>query len=467
MISLFTTCVLLLAVRPAAPAQEPTETVIRLHVPPRAAPRPALKYQLLPELAELDPGNPIQGYLRCFMEQQNFFYNKEAIDERERLREMPLKDLPVKEQRGYGGYALRQADEAARLANPDWQILLKLKKDGPHLLIPDVQSVRELAGALQVRFRLEIADRHFDEAVRTAQTMFAMSRHMAEHPTVIGDLVALAIAMISTSSLDEMIQQPGCPNLYWALTDLPRPLINLRQGLQGERAMLAPLFALVKETEPMTQHELARTLEKFRVLAEVGVGDVQARMRELRDKFFARVGNVAHVRAARQRLVEAGLDKDAVKDFPAMQVVLLDEKRAFEIQRDELMKTMGLPYWQGEEVLARVRKGQAKEDWLAASLLPPGAGPSLAKVRMAQVRLEQRLDLLRCVEALRLYAAGHGGRLPARLADVPVPVPLDPVNGKPFTYRLDGVTAHLRGAAPPGMESSAGFNVHYEVTIRK
>ncbi len=75
-------CAFLLSLPPVVQAQkaaEPTETVIRLTVPPKAAPRPALKYQLLPELTEMQPGNPIQGYLRCYSEQYNFFYNREAV----------------------------------------------------------------------------------------------------------------------------------------------------------------------------------------------------------------------------------------------------------------------------------------------------------------------------------------------------------------------------------------------------
>ena len=51
-----------------------------------AAPKPALKYQLLPEVRELQPGNPVQWYLRCFAEQRNFFFNKEVIEERTRYR---------------------------------------------------------------------------------------------------------------------------------------------------------------------------------------------------------------------------------------------------------------------------------------------------------------------------------------------------------------------------------------------
>ena len=34
--------------------------------------------------------------------------------------------------------------------------------------------------------------------------------------------------------LEEMLQQPGCPNFFWALTDLPSPFIDLHKGLQSE-----------------------------------------------------------------------------------------------------------------------------------------------------------------------------------------------------------------------------------------
>jgi hypothetical protein len=68
--------------------------------------------------------------------------------------------------------------------------------------------------------------------------------------------------------------------------------------------------------------------------------------------------------------------------------------------------------------------------------------------------------LLRCVEAVRIYAAEHDGKLPARLDDVRLPLPVDPATGKPFTYKLDGKTAHLHG-------EPLVVQVRYEVTIAK
>src|SRR5260370_40616772 len=82
------------------PAEEPA---VRLHVRPMPAPKPALEYQLLPEVRELNPRNPAQNYLKCFMEQQNFFFSKGAAAERASYLSMPLVDLPADKLRQYGG----------------------------------------------------------------------------------------------------------------------------------------------------------------------------------------------------------------------------------------------------------------------------------------------------------------------------------------------------------------------------
>jgi hypothetical protein len=52
------------------------ETVIRLNVQPMAAPKPALRYLLLPDLKEMNPGNPIPNYLKCTMEPD--FFDRET-----------------------------------------------------------------------------------------------------------------------------------------------------------------------------------------------------------------------------------------------------------------------------------------------------------------------------------------------------------------------------------------------------
>ena len=368
-----------------------SELLIRLDVRPAPAPRPALRYRLLPDLTEMSPGNPIQAYMKCMMEQKKFFFDEEAIKNNAELLAMPLKELPAQELPEDGRYVLTQIDTAARLDNPDWQTLPKLRADGIELLLPEVQQLRGLARALQVRFRAEIAQRRFDDAIRTAKTMFAMSRHLGEQPTLIGNLVGMAIASMTMYSLDEMLKQPGCPNLYWALTDLPTPLIGLDKGMDGERVMLQCFFRDLKESLPMTKAQLgAFTAEADRVLEMV---QEKSKKQVVREWLEGRTRDVAGVNAARQRLVERGLREDQLRTFPAEQVIFLDEKRELEERCDDDRKVSNLPHWQAEGLAAQTK------DKKPPAIFADALVPVSINVRRAQGRVDQKIALLRHVEA--------------------------------------------------------------------
>jgi hypothetical protein len=422
---------------PAEPIVTPTEMVIRLKVQPMPAPKPALRYALLPEVKELQPGNPVPNYLKCFMS-QDFTPANETL----------------------GRAALREADRAARMDKPDWQLTLRIKTDGIGLLLPDVQKIRELAAGLQTRFRQELAQGRFDDAVVTAKTMFAISRHLSEHPTLIGDLVGIAIAFIAIGPFEEMLEQTGCPNFYWALTNLPNPMIPLDKGMDGERTFVLVELRDLDDRAPMTPDQLKKLIEHIDKIRDLGRGKPEDKDRSTRAFLDARVKDEKIVNAARTRLLEFGLLEEQVLRFPADQVILLDERREYEVRRDEVMKLMNLPAWQCEAYLGGQKP--SKEPALFEFFIP-----AVSKVRRAQARLEQRIALLRHVEALRLHAAQHDGQLPTKLSEISVPLPLDPFTGQPFRYTLEGNTAHLRGSPPPGAEKEPAYNVHYEVTIQK
>jgi hypothetical protein len=81
---------------------------------------------------------------------------------------------------------------------------------------------------------------------------------------------------------------------------------------------------------------------------------------------------------------------------------------------------------------------------LLAKLLLAASNPALIAV-IAASRLDRDMAILRLVEAMRIYGAGHDDQLPPAIDDVSeVPVPLDPIAGKPFEYRLAGDTAILQ-----------------------
>jgi len=329
----------------AAPTPEAaaTETVIRMEVTPRAAPVPALKYQLLPHLREIQQGNSVQNFMKCFMEQNQFFHNKEEVEKRGKYETMPLKDLPLKDLQGYGGIALRQADYAARMESTDWQILPLLRRDGFRTLLPEIQQMRQLASALKVRLRVEVAEKKFDEAARTAATLFSLARVIGDHPTVIAELVGTAVCFLTISPLEEMITQPGCPNLYWALSTLPEPMIDLRKGAQAERVGVESELSFLTDKRPMSAEEVQKGLEKLAELfqmMQIGPPPIQ----NLDPILKAQAEDKNKMNAARQRLTESGLSSKLIEKFHPYQVILLDEKLRYDILLDDLTKYLVQPY---------------------------------------------------------------------------------------------------------------------------
>jgi hypothetical protein len=432
------------------------EAAVRLTVHPMPAPRPALKYQLLPEVRELNPGNPAQWYVRCFQEQRYFFFGKEANAERARYLSIPLADVPWKKLPKYGGSALTQADWGARLDALDWEALQHVQNNGLDLMLPELGPLRVLAVALRVRLRIEVAGRNYDNAVRSTKTMFALARHLGEYPTEAANRIGLSVADLALDGIEEMVQQPNCPNLYWALTDLPCPPVDLHKGFQGYRCLVAKELRPLRDDTPMTAAEVEELVS--RLSGAMGFGREQAgeTPRNLRAALNARAEDPERVRAARGHLIEAHYLKDLLAKLPPLQVILLDEKREYEARRDDALKLLALAPWQTDALAARAEAGHGG-DALLADLVP-----DVVKARRAQARLEQRVALLRHVEALRLHAAAHGGRLPATLDEVAVPLPADPFTGKPFRYTADGAAAHLRSG-----EDHGASTVHYELVIQK
>jgi hypothetical protein len=451
-----------------APAPRPTETLVKLTMKAEAAPVPALRYVLLPELHEMQVGNSLYGYLRSFYPERSFLHTQEAQAKRETWLGMPIKELPRQEVRQYVyNSAFTGIQYAARLTNCDWEILDRMRKDGINLLIPDVQVMRNMAAWLSLRVRYELAEGDFPAAVETIKTMLRVARDMGEHPTLIGQLVGIAIASIAFSQIDLMLDQPGAPNLYWALTNLPVSLIDLRKGMQGERFFVKAEFdGLLDRESPMSPDQLNRCIDKMRMLVTLsddrspGIGDVGVIL-------ATRASSEESMEVARKAMVAAGMNEEHLKRLPPLQVLLLDELRRYETVRDELFKWMPLPYPQCWDGIRQTRE-QAEKDGGHQSALLKGLLPAVQKVRQAQGRLDRRVAITRAVEAVRLYAAAHNGELPADLASAGVPVPDDPLTGKPFGYRRNGSTYEVTAPTPPGEDrKNFSLNLRYQVTIRK
>src|SRR5262249_28663560 len=105
------------------------------------------------------------------------------------------------------------------------------------MLLPDMQNMRNYVPVLVLQARLAMAEGDHAAAIRTLQTGFSFGQHVAEAPLLMSTLSAIAMRSILPDTVLDLIERRDAPNLYWALTALPRPLIRLRKGYEFEQAM--------------------------------------------------------------------------------------------------------------------------------------------------------------------------------------------------------------------------------------
>ena len=452
---------ILAATATAQPPIEPKDGKVTytMTISPTAAPKPASKYYLLPEYRDSIEGNRVQMFLRCFMEQDHFF-GFEQSQRREKLNLLPLSELPKGTDQEGGRLVSRDMYDAARMTRTDWQLAYFMRRDGIGTRLPDVQKFRSLAQVLKTRVRGEIAIKDFPAALRSLQTLFSHAQTMEAHPTCIGSLVGLAIESEAINAIQEMIAQPGCPNLYWSLSDLPAPLLDLRQARQGERLIVSEQFkSILNATEILTDKQMYKVIDDISDLARYGEGVLEKP--SVRYAFWS--VDAKRLAVARERLIQYGMKPTLVKQMSGLQVAVTDDLFRMDVYRDEFFKWINLPPHQAYAglVAAEAELQKQKKDLVLAPIFIP----AIVKVLQSRTRLQQRVDYLRVIEAIRLYAFENDGKLPATLDAIPLPIPLDPVTGKPFSYTVKADTATLTGGNPS--LGTPTTNRSYEIQIRK
>jgi len=455
------------AVGPAPQGAPQATPVTRLSIRPAAPPELALKYMLLPRLIDRTPGNAAPLYYTAVL----LIPGTEATKSLDKVSEwinMPTDELlhnpEVNDALGYLASGLHYVELAARREKCDWEI--PLDTEGPATLLPDLVKYRALARGLAVRARLEIARGEYEKALRTLQTGFSMARHIGEGPTLIHGLVAIAIASIMEQQVEELVQAPGSPNLYWALTALPTPLIDLRTEIEYE---MSGLEHWVPELRDAQKGELsaARCREAlfkvFAVLTEEWPVRMDSRPSQKLVLGVTAAGILAYPDAKRF-LVEHGRNAQEVEAMPVAQALVEYMVMSWRRISDEHLKWVYLPYWQADEGLRQFEKSLPQPPTDFGVALAEALMPAIRHATFRMVSLDRRIAALRCVEAVRIHAASHKGALPASLSDVTeVPIPVDPVTGKQFDYRAEGNRASLSGPLPPDMPPDKGLQ--YELTL--
>ena len=214
-----------------------------LTITPRAEPEPALKYRLLPASTDLKEGNAVPIYLRL-RHSWGDLARKDLVETPQPWNELPLDKVPLAEAHAYlarMSRLLQQFDFGARRKTAEWNYTLE-QPDPISILLPDAQDMRGYAPMLVLNARVKVAEGDFTAATRSFATGFAFSRHVANGPFLINSLVGMSIANQMADRVPEWIERPGSPNLYWGLTVLPRPFIDLRKQMELEQQQVELQF---------------------------------------------------------------------------------------------------------------------------------------------------------------------------------------------------------------------------------
>lgn len=313
-----------------------------LAVYPAKAPESAQKYQLLPKADKQTDADAVPLYEKAIQALPRGRKQDKQIQEWLKLppepEQLPQKQVVEVIQKLME--SLRLASEATRCKQCNWPIWK------PGTMPPDQSEYRSLAFSLELWARMEIVHGEYDRALLVMQTGFGMARHIGQGPTTIQAMVGTAIGGMMCKEVELFIKGKDSPNLYWALANLPRPLADVRNAIETERANLKDYnFLLRKQFEKQLK--------------------------------------------------------------PAHDRILFIAKR-----------------------------------------------------------LENNLNALQCVEALRSYAATHDGQLPEKLSDISdLELPIDVMNDKAFGYRRTATGAVLQSEMPEGGDERD--IVRYQLVLKK
>lgn len=478
--------------RPAPGPGQPTQAdpegpqVFKLAVSAAAEPAPPFKYQFTIPLSERQPGNSVPFYYRALVQFGNIAPEQKAKLEEafEKFREIRAADLPKDEVRTllapYGN-VFTELDRAAVRVQTNWD--WRLEELGPveaiSFLLPEIQESRQLARLLALKAKFEVAEGRFDDAARTLRNGYALGQAVAEPPTLINDLVGIAIAAVMRDVVRDWIATPGSPNVYWAVTSLPRPFVDLRPALEYELSFpyrFAPWLSRAEtDTSPpeVWRERFARTLGDLEAVEPMmKLGSIREAQGDPLAQAAASLVALRGYPVAKRELISRGYDPQRVEAMPVGQVLAIQQKFVDDVIAQEMLKAALLPPAEAAAVSATVEQSLKGRGYLGPPFVQIGEtiplmsllAPATRGAGQASWRAEAYFAALRTIEAIRMHAAS-AGVLPKSLAEIEaVPVPENPVSDEPFAYSSDGRTAVLDVVVSPDQPR---VNWRVELTLQK
>ena len=440
--------------------------IVELKVNPAAEPVPAMSLRLHPSLLERKSGNAVPFYYRAVASLPAKYQDeiRPNIDKwlGTNISALPLEEVKKTLQILQG--SLRETSKATRRSYCHWEMPLE---DGMSMLLPELSGFRNLIYGVRLQARMQMAEHRLEAALNSLQTMFAMSWDMGQGPTIIQSLVATAMGQMAIQDAELFMQQPGAPNLYWALAMMPKPLVSMREAIEREQQMLTVQFPQLAELDKkiMSAEDARILVEKLAQMLNGwnGEGNYPAKTSPEAVAFVMMV-----YPQAKAMLLKQGFDPDRIEAMPSPQIALLYIVQVYQKYSQNMFKWFYAPYSvaieKEQEFVRTMERELSSPNDALLGFLPRMLLPALSRAQSKTCQLDRNIAALRCVEAIRMYAAQNKGKLPQTLGAITaVPVVDNPSTGQQFSYRIEEGKAILE--APPLLGDSARSGLKYIIEI--
>lgn len=446
--------------------------IIEMKVSPAAEPDPIFSRRLTHLPDQLLAGNAATMYLHSQADLERIWrkLEKEFGEEVHEWSgyDVPNSEIPIEKLRQASAqFDANIAQHIARATvrrNCDWGYSIEELK-GPMVygvLLNGLQETRSISRALSLRTKLAILESRFDDAIDLMRMNYRLAENVGRVNVLVGSLIAYAEIGITTASMVDFIGAEDSPNMYWALTELPRSMVDLRGAFRMDCRLALRAFPELANanTANHTADEWSRIVQDMpRAAMDLTFNSVteQPGMNLLP----AAVGILSYT-PAKQRLIESGMDATKIENMAVGQVLLIDAKREFVRMADLYEKETYLPFSGSKKRTDKIENILKANETNFNSLGTILAGmllPAIQQVRAAGIRTQREVDALRVIEALRMHAA-IAGKFPKKLSEISVvEVPDNPATGEPFEYQLEGEVAVLELPRSDGIVYSKRFKL--------
>ena len=434
--------------------------VVPLALPARQVKGNANSLRLLPADPELKDGNAAVVMLRMIWEQQRFM--RDTLPKFRELAKLPHDDPRIQNDFNFDGFE-HQLRRAAYMRDADWNYPIG-EEQLSMILLPDAQGLRAFVrDCMSVWIGQQIANGNLKAAREGILVQLACARHMAKTPFVITQLIAVNYAEAAFDSMEILVRQPSCPNMYWALAMLPDSIGDSQMVLDWQARMVPDsLPSLLGAKLPEDDDHEAR-----KRIADEFSSQMQVEMQQPLSENEAKALRLRILQTATKYLAEEEHFTQERLSAMSLEAIGMRWVLAIEAQvNSELQAAFSLAPSHATKKLAALKQSiQEMTNKLQAPATPFIDDP--VSMYLGFHQFDRRVKFLQTAEAIRDYAARNNNQLPTSLDALFLPAPADPLTEGPFEYTLSGSTATLRMPLIPDIDVSSQKQRVYEITLTK